>query len=54
MVKVCVDEGDGYVELIDTFGSELTIANAARVSYGKTKTQFDEKDEKLLRYLMKS
>lgn len=53
MVKVCVDEGDGYVELIDTFGSELTIANAARVSYGKTKTQFDEKDEKLLRYLIK-
>ena len=24
----------GYVELLDTFGDELTIVNAARVSFG--------------------
>ena len=53
MVKVCVDEGEGFVELLDHFGDELTIANAARVSYGKEKKVFDGKDEKLLRYLKK-
>jgi len=34
-------------------GSDLTVVNAARVSFGKAKTQFGEKDAKLLRYLAK-
>jgi len=41
------------VELLDVFGNDLMIANAARVSYGKSKNFFDEKDEKLLRFLVK-
>lgn len=41
------------VELLDVFGNDLMIANAARVSYGKSKDFFDEKDEKLLRFLVK-
>jgi thymidylate synthase (FAD) len=38
-------------ELINIFGDDLMIVNAARVSYGKTKSELDEKDIKLLKYL---
>jgi len=42
------------VELIDTMGTDLTVVNAARVSYSKTKDAFDVvKDEKLIQYLAK-
>ena len=42
------------VELIDTMGTDLTVVNAARVSYSKTKDTFDVvKDEKLIQYLAK-
>lgn len=34
-------------------GSDLTVVNAARVSFGKAKEIFDEKDARLLRYLAK-
>ena len=39
------------VELVDKMGSDLTVVNAARVSYGKNKEQFDDKDEKLIKFL---
>ena len=35
------------VELIDKMGTDLSVVNAARVSYAKTKDVFDVKDEKL-------
>jgi len=38
-------------ELMDVFGDDLMIVNAARVSYGKSKSQFDQSDAKLLKYL---
>ena len=38
-------------ELINHFGDDLMVVNAARVSYGKEKSEFDEKDAKLLKYL---
>jgi thymidylate synthase (FAD) len=41
----------GFVELIDHLGSDLTIVNAARVSFGKRKTDLSEADAKLIRYL---
>lgn len=41
----------GFVELVDSLGSDLTVVNAARVSFGKRKTQLDEADQKLIRYL---
>jgi thymidylate synthase (FAD) len=41
----------GFVELIDSLGSDLTVVNSARVSFGKRKTELDEGDEKLIRYL---
>ena len=39
------------VELIDRMGTDLSVVNAARVSYLKTKDVFDGKDEKLIKYL---
>lgn len=45
-------DGIGKVELIDHMGTDLTIVNAARVSYGKHKDVFDDVDRKLIRYLL--
>lgn len=42
----------GFVDLLDTMGNELTIVNAARVSFGKHKTEWDDKDELLLKFLV--
>lgn len=41
----------GYVILHDVMGSDLTVSNAARVSYNKKKEILDEKDEKLISFL---
>lgn len=38
-------------ELLEIFGSDLTVVNAARVSLGKHVTEFTEKDGRLIRYL---
>jgi thymidylate synthase (FAD) len=46
--------GQGWVGLIDMLGSEITIANAARVSFGKMKTTMEEKDVALLNYLIEN
>ena len=46
-------DGIGAVELIDHMGSDLTIVNSARVSFGKEKEELDDKDEKLIKYLVK-
>jgi|TARA_B100001094_G_scaffold82123_1_gene78344 thymidylate synthase (FAD) len=39
------------IELIDMMGNDLTVVNAARVSYSKTKKSFELSDEKLIKYL---
>lgn len=41
----------GYVQLLDTFGDDLTVVNAARVSFNKEATGITQKDEKLIKYL---
>ena len=43
----------GYVRLVDTLGSDLSVVNAARVSYDKEKQVISEKDVKLLNFLWK-
>lgn len=43
----------GKVELVDAVGSDLTIVNSARVSFGVHKSELDDKDRKLIRYLIK-
>ena len=39
------------VQLIDKMGSDLSVVNAARVSFAKRKELLEEKDEKLIKYL---
>lgn len=44
----------GYVELLDHLGDDgLTCVNAARVSFNKKSETFEQKDSKLLNYLIK-
>src|SRR5690606_21252109 len=41
----------GYVRLVDVMGSDLSVANAARVSFARESTEFDDRDERLIRFL---
>ena len=41
----------GYVRLVDTMGSDLSVVNAARVSYDKEAESLSEKDDRLLAFL---
>jgi thymidylate synthase (FAD) len=41
------------VELLEAMGSDLTVVNAARVSFDKESVEMCEKDEKLIHYLAK-
>jgi len=43
----------GKVEYVEHMGSDLTIVNSARVSFGVHKEELDEKDIKLIKYLIK-
>ncbi|MFN8011376.1 MAG: FAD-dependent thymidylate synthase [Holophagaceae bacterium] len=43
----------GFVRLVDVMGSDLSVVNAARVSFGKRKEAFEEGDVKLITYLAK-
>ena len=47
------NDGIGRVDLIDYMGSDLTIVNSARVSFGKQKEELDQRDQKLINYLVK-
>ena len=44
----------GFVEVIDKLGNDLTVSNSARVSFGKRKTIYDERDRRLVSYLAKN
>lgn len=44
----------GYVRLVDHMGNDLSIVNAARVSYAKESAEFGERDERLLNYLVRN
>ena len=43
----------GRVDYIDHLGSDLTIVNAARVSFGCEKSELDKRDKRLINYLIK-
>ncbi len=47
------DDQIGSVEYVQHMGDDLTIVNAARVSFGKHKEDLDEKDKRLIRYLIR-
>tara|TARA_Y100001937_G_scaffold125930_1_gene193899 strand:- start:5834 stop:6541 length:708 start_codon:yes stop_codon:yes gene_type:complete len=46
------EDGIGKVEYVSHMGSDLTVVNAARVSFGAEKHFLDEKDIKLINYLI--
>ena len=50
-VEKVLDEG--YVRLVDTLGDDLSVVNAARVSYDKESTEFTERDSKLVKFLLR-
>ena len=43
----------GKVELVQTIGNDLSVVNAARVSFGVEKEELDDRDKKLINYLVK-
>ena len=51
--KVNVLDTTGFVEILDTFGDDLTVVNAARVSFAKESHELTEQDKKLIKYLAK-
>jgi thymidylate synthase (FAD) len=46
-------DGIGRVDYVESMGSDLTIVNSARVSFGTQKEELDGRDKKLINYLAK-
>jgi thymidylate synthase (FAD) len=53
LVSLMTDSNDyaGSIELLDCMGSDLDVANAARVSFGVEHSQLTDRDTKLIKYL---
>ena len=49
MRKTVLDKG--YIDFLEQFGDELTIVNAARVSFNNWSKEWTDRDAKLLKYL---
>ena len=47
------EDGIGRVDYISHMGNDLTVVNSARVSFGVEKLQLDNRDRKLIKYLIK-
>jgi thymidylate synthase (FAD) len=50
---VLYDDGIGSVHYVDHMGSDLTVVNSARVSFGVSKSELDGRDRKLINYLIR-
>jgi len=48
-----LQDGISCVTLVRTSGSDVDVVNAARVSYGKVVNEMEERDSKLIRFLIK-
>ena len=48
------DDSLGSVSYIQHMGSDLTVVNSARVSFGIEKTELNDRDRKLIKYLIKN
>jgi len=46
-------DGIGAVEYVNHMGNDLSIVNSARVSFGVEKNELDDRDRKLIKYLVK-
>ena len=47
-VENILNDNIGFIELVDSMGSDLTVINSARVSFGKRKTELDEQEKVIL------
>jgi len=47
------DDNIGCVDYVSHMGSDLTVVNSARVSFGVEKHELGERDRKLIKYLIK-
>ena len=48
------DDDVGCVDYISHMGSDLTVVNSARVSFGVEKPELDDRDRKLIKYLIRN
>ena len=46
-------DGIGAVEYVSHMGEDITVVNSARVSFGKHREEINDKDRKLIRFLIK-
>ena len=46
-------DGIGRVDYVNHMGDDLTVVNSARVSFGVEKEKLDERDKRLINYLIK-
>jgi thymidylate synthase (FAD) len=47
------EDNIGKIELVQHMGDDITVVNSARVSFGVHKDEMDDKDKKLVNYLIK-
>ena len=46
-------DGIGFVDYVTHSGTDLTVVNSARVSFGVEKSELDQRDKRLIRYLIR-
>ena len=51
VLKLMMPDGIGFVEFLEKFGDDLTVVNAARVSFDKVSNELTDVDAKLISYL---
>jgi len=51
--KINLYNNAGYVKYVDHMGSDLSFTRAARASFAKDSTEWNEKEEKLLKFLIR-
>jgi thymidylate synthase (FAD) len=52
--SICIyDDNVGRVDYISHMGNDLTVVNSARVSFGVERNELDQRDHKLIKYLIK-
>ena len=47
------DDEIGRVSYVDHMGTDLTVVNSARVSFGNTRDELSDRDKRLVKYLVK-
>jgi len=48
-----MSEKHAYVNLVDTMGGDLAVVNSARVSYGKSSVELNDRDRRLIHRLLR-